>query len=49
MSPQPFDAESREALETALDGYEGTLFAITHDRYLANRLATRILVLPRRG
>lgn len=43
------DAESREALETALDGYEGTLFAITHDRYLANRLATRILVFTPEG
>ena len=43
------DADSREALENALEGYEGTLFAITHDRYLANRLATRILVFTQDG
>ena len=43
------DADSREALENALLGYEGTLFAITHDRYLANRLATRILVFTPHG
>lgn len=43
------DAESREALESALQGYEGTMFAITHDRYLANRLATRILVFTPEG
>lgn len=43
------DADSREALEHALEGYEGTLFAITHDRYLANRLATRILVFTPDG
>lgn len=43
------DADSREALENALEGYEGTLFAITHDRYLANRLATRILAFTPDG
>lgn len=43
------DAESREAFESALQGYEGTMFVITHDRYLANRLATRILVFTPQG
>lgn len=43
------DADSREALENAMEGYEGTLFAITHDRYLANRLATRILAFTPDG
>ena len=45
------DAASREALESALLDYEGTIFAISHDRYLVNRLATRVLLLTpaRRG
>ena len=43
------DAASREALESALLDYEGTIFAISHDRYLVNRLATRVLSLTPRG
>lgn len=39
------DLRSREALENALSDYGGTLFIISHDRYLINRLATRILWL----
>ena len=37
------DIASREALETALADYEGTILAISHDRYFINRLASRIL------
>lgn len=37
------DIKSREALEGALDKYEGTLIAVSHDRYFVKRLATRML------
>lgn len=37
------DIESREALENALDGYDGTILAVSHDRYFINKLADRIL------
>ncbi len=37
------DIASREALEAALDGYDGTLLIVSHDRYFINRMATRIL------
>ncbi len=36
------DIASREALESALEEYNGTILAVTHDRYLVNRLADRI-------
>lgn len=36
------DIESREALEKALLGYDGTILAVSHDRYFINKLATRI-------
>jgi len=36
------DIESREALEDALSGYDGTILAVSHDRYFINKLATRI-------
>lgn len=39
------DIASREALESALDDYEGTMLIVTHDRYLVNRLADRILYM----
>ena len=37
------DIESREVLEEALAGYEGTVLAVSHDRYFINRLANRLL------
>ena len=43
------DIESREALEEALDGYDGTLFIVSHDRYFINRLADKVLVLEPGG
>ncbi|TYP75491.1 ribosomal protection-like ABC-F family protein [Paenibacillus methanolicus] len=39
------DIASKEALEEALDDYQGTLLAITHDRYFINRLAEKVWVL----
>jgi ATP-binding cassette subfamily F protein 3 len=36
------DIPSREALETALLAFPGTLLLVTHDRYLLERVATRI-------
>ncbi|MEL7609700.1 MAG: ABC-F family ATP-binding cassette domain-containing protein [Bacillota bacterium] len=39
------DISSREALESALEDYEGTILAVTHDRYLINRLADRLLFM----
>ncbi|MBQ9080652.1 MAG: ABC-F family ATP-binding cassette domain-containing protein [Clostridia bacterium] len=39
------DIPSREALETALEGFDGTVLIISHDRYFINRLATRIFDL----
>ncbi len=43
------DIRSREALEKALDGYTGTVFAVSHDRYFINRMADRILRLNTDG
>ncbi len=37
------DIDSREALEAALEQFDGTLFVVSHDRYFINKLATRIL------
>jgi ATP-binding cassette subfamily F protein 3 len=39
------DIASREALEEALLEYEGAIIVVTHDRYLVNRLADRVLYL----
>ena len=43
------DIGSREALEEALAGYDGTIFIVSHDRYFINRLATRVLRLTNEG
>lgn len=37
------DINSREALEAALQDFDGTILAVSHDRYFINKLATRIL------
>ena len=37
------DIDSREALEQALEKFDGTVITVSHDRYLIERLATRIL------
>ncbi len=39
------DIDSREALEAALEQFEGTIITVSHDRYLIEKLATRILEL----
>ena len=39
------DIASREALENALAAFDGTIIAVSHDRYFVSRLATRILHL----
>lgn len=36
------DINSREALETALLDFKGTIIAVSHDRYFMKKLATRI-------
>lgn len=43
------DISSREALENAIAGYDGTVFAISHDRYFINKLADRVLWMNRNG
>ena len=37
------DIKSREMLEESLEKYQGTIFAISHDRYFINKLSSRIL------
>ncbi|MBP3370311.1 MAG: ABC-F family ATP-binding cassette domain-containing protein, partial [Clostridia bacterium] len=41
------DIDSREALEGALDEYEGTVVVVSHDRYFIEKLSTRLIdMLP---
>lgn len=37
------DIQSKEVLEDALDGFEGTILFISHDRYFINKVANKIL------
>ncbi len=39
------DLWARDALERSLDQFEGTVIAVSHDRYFLNRVARRLLVL----
>jgi ATP-binding cassette, subfamily F, member 3 len=39
------DIASAEALEGALNGFEGTIFTVSHDRYFLDKTAKRLLVL----
>ena len=43
------DMDSREMLETALLGFEGTILTVSHDRYFINRLADRVIVMEPEG
>ncbi len=43
------DIPSREALEDALAEFEGTVIAVSHDRYFINKLATRICRMAKSG
>ncbi|MBE6534242.1 MAG: ABC-F family ATP-binding cassette domain-containing protein [Ruminococcaceae bacterium] len=41
------DIASREALEEALEDYDGTVVIVSHDRYFIEKLATRIIdIIP---
>ncbi len=37
------DLQTKEVLENALEKFEGTIIYVSHDRYLLNRISTRIL------
>ena len=39
------DIASREALENAVSAFDGTVIAVSHDRYFIDRIATRIIEL----
>jgi ATP-binding cassette, subfamily F, member 3 len=39
------DVASSEALEGAMNGFEGTILCVSHDRYFLDRVAKRLLVL----
>ena len=43
------DVGSREALETALLSFGGTMLVVSHDRYFINKLCTRVLHLKPDG
>jgi len=46
---QHMDMESIEALNLALENYEGTLIFVSHDREFVSSLATRIIELDATG
>ena len=43
------DMDSREVLENALREFEGTIIAVSHDRYFINRFAEKVCVLENGG
>jgi ATPase subunit of ABC transporter with duplicated ATPase domains len=43
------DLESIEALVAALQGYEGTLILVSHDRWFVSQLATRVVEISPSG
>ena len=43
------DIHSREALESALESFDGTVIAVSHDRYFIEKLATHVLDLTSSG
>lgn len=43
------DIPAREALETALGNFTGTIIAVSHDRYFLDRVVSRLLVLRPEG
>lgn len=43
------DIPSREALEAALDQYDGTIITVSHDRFFLDKIATQILSFTESG
>lgn len=43
------DINSREALEDALLAFDGTLLAVSHDRYFIKKLASRVMEMSENG
>ncbi len=43
------DLSSKEAIETALEEYTGTVIFVSHDRYLLSRIADRLIELTGNG
>lgn len=43
------DILSREVLEDALAGFDGTIVAVSHDRYFIRKLASRVLAFGKSG
>lgn len=43
------DYKAKEALEQALNIYEGTVIAVSHDRYLLNRVPSKIVEMTESG
>lgn len=43
------DIPSREALEDALDAYQGTIITVSHDRFFLDKIATQILSFEANG
>ncbi len=43
------DYKAKEALEQALNSYEGTVIAVSHDRYLLNRVPSKIVEMTDEG
>jgi ATP-binding cassette, subfamily F, member 3 len=39
------DVNSSEALEAALNSFQGTILCVSHDRFFLNRVTTRLLIL----
>ena len=43
------DLQTKEVLEDALERFEGTIIYVSHDRYLLNKISTRILEITAEG